>query len=171
MEKRTEHLRNNKFMDYWPLICLVLVAALGATAIAYNMHMEMHAWMHYFMGLLFCQFAMLKLFNVSGFADGFQMYDLIAKQSRSYALSYPYIELVLGLAYLAFLFPMATYIITIILTSIGTIGVIKALRKGMNTHCVCMGTILKVPLSTVTLSEDLGMGIMALLMLIRYIAE
>ena len=122
--------------------------------------------MHYFMGFLFCQFSLLKLFNIPGFADGFQMYDLIAKKSRTYALSYPLVELLLGLAYLSMFFPIATYLITIAFMLLGSIGVFKALKKGLDLYCPCMGTILKVPLSTVTLTEDLGMGAMALIMLI-----
>lgn len=157
---------NPKVSDYWPLISLILVASLAGTAISYSTQGEMLRWMHYFMGVLFCQFSLLKLFDVSGFADGFQMYDLLAKRSRIYAMTYPLIELALGLAYLSFIAPVATYAITITLMTIGSIGVVKALQNGLEINCPCMGTILKVPLSTVTLTEDLGMGIMALIMLV-----
>jgi hypothetical protein len=43
----------------------------------------------------------------------------------------------------------------------GSLGVINALRKGLDLECACMGTVLKVPLSTVALIEDLGMAAMA----------
>jgi hypothetical protein len=33
----------------------------------------------------------------------------------------------------------------------------------LDVRCACMGTILNVPLSTVTLTEDIGMGLMALI--------
>jgi hypothetical protein len=156
--------------DYWPLICLILVAALASCAVNYGIQGEPLDWMHYFMGFLFTQFALLKLFDISGFADGFQMYDLIAKKSRIYALSYPFIEFGLGLAYLSFVFPIAIYVITIILMTIGSIGVFITLQKGLDLYCSCMGNILKVPLSTVTLTEDIGMGLMALFMLISLMA-
>lgn len=155
-----------KLIDYWPLISLILVAALAGFAICYGNQQNFMNWMHYFMGLLFCQFAMLKLFDISSFADGFQMYDLIAKKNRYYALSYPFIELLLGIAFLSKIMPSVTYVLTIIFMSIGIIGVIIALRKGLNTYCACMGSVLKVPLSSVTLIEDIGMGVMALLMII-----
>ena len=156
----------NKIKRYWPLLVLVVVAILSATALSYGILTSSNAWMHYFMGILFCQFALLKLFHPSGFADGFQMYDLIAKKWRGYAYLYPLIELGLGLAYLSFIYPSVVYIITICVMAIGTIGVILALRKGLNIRCACMGTILDVPLSTVTLSEDIAMGLMACLMLL-----
>jgi hypothetical protein len=149
---------------YWPLFALIIVAALAAAALTFEKGFL--TWMHYFMGFLLCQFAMLKLFHPSGFADGFQKYDLVAKKSRLYAYLYPVIELGLGLAYLSLNYPILTYIVTILLMGIGIVGVIGALRKGLDVRCACMGTVLDVPLSTVTLSEDIAMGIMACGMLL-----
>ncbi|MCB1118349.1 MAG: hypothetical protein KDK65_00145 [Chlamydiia bacterium] len=143
--------------QYWPLICLIAVALLAGLAIGDGMSS--------FMGVLFCQFALLKLFDIPGFADGFAMYDLLAQRSRAYALTYPFIELALGLAYLSGFYPPATYIVTIVVMLFGSIGVLLSLKRGLNIHCACMGTALKVPLSTVTLVEDLGMALMAFAML------
>jgi hypothetical protein len=145
-------------MKYWPLFCLLVIATLAATALYWNIGM---GWMHYFMGFFLCQFAMLKLFRPKGFADGFQMYDLIGSRVRLYAYIYPLIELGLGLGYLSFFAPFWIYWITVIVLGIGAIGVILALIKGLNIRCVCMGTVLDVPLSTVTLIEDLVMVAMA----------
>ena len=58
-------------------------------------------WMHDFMGFFVVVFSMFKFFNMEGFADGFQMYDLLAKPFQPYAYVYPFIELALGLGYLA----------------------------------------------------------------------
>ncbi len=156
---------SNKTREYWPLISLIIVAVLAGTALCYGVNGGTLEWMHYVMGIFLCQFSLLKLFDISGFADGFQMYDLIAKRSRTYALAYPLIELALGLALLSFVYPVLTYLIIIVVMLIGTISVVKALREGLDINCPCMGTILNVPLSTVTLTEDAGMGIMALIML------
>ena len=158
--------RGGSINDYWPLISLIAISFLAACAISWKVQGQWMDWMHYFMGFFLVQFAMLKIFHPSAFADGFQMYDLIAKKSRFYAYCYPFIELGLGLAYLSFVFPIATYIITFIVMGIGSIGVIYALRRGLNINCPCMGSILDVPLSTVTLTEDLGMGLMSLAMLV-----
>ncbi len=149
---------------YWPLLALILVAALAALALCVGTSNP--NWMHFFMGIFLCQFAMLKIFHLQGFADGFQMYDLIAVKSRSYAYIYPFIELTLGLCYLAFVIPTAVYIITILILGTGAVGVIKALIQGLDVRCACMGTVLDVPLSTVTLTEDLGMVAMALTLLL-----
>ncbi len=86
-----------------------------------------------------------------------------------YAFVYPFIELGLGLLYLSFLWPVATYIATIIVFAFGTLGVLSALRDGLDIDCPCMGSILSVPLSTVTLTEDLAMVAMAGVMLLTVI--
>ncbi len=78
---------------------------------------------------------------------------------------YPFIELGLGLSYLAHLVPPVTYVVTIIVMLWGALGVFRALMKGLDLECACMGTVLKVPLSTVVLLEDLGMAGMAAEML------
>lgn len=147
---------------YWPLFALILVAALGALSLALNTG---RSWMPLFMGFIFCQFALLKLFHPSGFAEGFQKYDLLAKAFPPHAYLYPLIELALGLAYLGGFYPLLTSSLTIALMALGSIGVIRALRKGLDLRCACMGTVLDVPLSTVTLTEDIGMGLMALFLL------
>jgi hypothetical protein len=151
---------------YWPLAALILIAILAASFLYYGIGTEKNEWMHFFMGFFLCQFSMLKLFHPSDFADGFQMYDLIAKKSRTYAYLYPFIELGLGLSYLAFISPKTIALITILVFGLGIIGVIKALQKGLDVRCACMGTILDVPLSTVTLTEDIGMVLMAIFILL-----
>jgi hypothetical protein len=153
--------------DYLPLIVIVLIAILTAVALQWGQgRLEARMWMRYFMGIFLVIFAMLKLFDLAGFADGFQMYDLIAKRFRPYALAYPFIELLLGLASLAGVFPMLTNLVLLVIMVIGAMGVFDALRKGLDVACACLGTVLKVPLSTVAVIEDVGMATMAALMLL-----
>jgi hypothetical protein len=155
--------------DYLPLLMLGFVSLLVAAALwrSYGPGANPAHWMHDFMGFFLVVFALLKLFDLRGFADGFQMYDLLAKRFRPYAFVYPFIELSLGLGYLSFWRPTTVYLATIIVLGFGALGVINALRKGLDVECACMGTALKVPLSTVALIEDLGMGVMALAMYLR----
>ena len=152
---------------YIPLIVLVALALLAAAA----KQVDYGAWngrsaMHDFMGLFLLSFSMLKLFDLNGFADGFQKYDLLAQRSRPYALLYPFLELALALGYLSHWQPQAVYVATIILMSFGAVGVFYALAKGRDLTCACMGSSLSVPLSTVAVVEDVGMAVMALLMLL-----
>jgi hypothetical protein len=126
----------------------------------------MRSAMHDFMGLFLLLFSMLKLFDLPGFADGFQKYDLLAGRSRGYALLYPFLELSLALGYLSRWQPEAVYLATLILMTFGALGVFQALAKGSDLQCACMGSSLNVPLSTVAVVEDVGMAAMALAMLL-----
>ncbi|MDB6093936.1 MAG: hypothetical protein JWM32_1498 [Verrucomicrobia bacterium] len=163
------HAKSTHLADYLPLLVLLAVTALAATAKnrTYGGGFVGEAWMHDFMGFFLVVFAMLKLFDLPQFADGFQMYDLLAKPARPYAFAYPFIELALGLAYMADWRPGAVYPATVLVMGFGALGVINALRRGLDLYCACMGNILKVPLSTVALGEDLGMAAMAAVMWAR----
>ncbi len=158
-----------RWRDYLPLLALGFVSLLVAGALrrSYGPDANPAHTMHDFMGFFLAVFAPLKLFDLPGFADGFQRYDLLAKHFRPYALAYPFIELALGLAYFSFWRPTTVYLATILVLGFGALGVINALRRGLDVNCACMGNTLKVPLSTVALIEDLGMVAMALVMLLR----
>jgi hypothetical protein len=152
---------------YKPLIVVILVTLLASLALQISRGpWQVISWMQDFMGLFLVVFSMFKLFDISGFADGFSMYDILASRFKAYGLVYPFIELFLGLAYLARLFPIAIYSITAAIMIFGSIGVIKSVARGLDVHCACLGTVLKVPLSSVAIFEDLGMAVMALIMLL-----
>jgi hypothetical protein len=155
--------------NYLPLLVVLAIAASSASAKFrdYALTAGATSWMHDFMGIFLVIFAMLKLFDLAKFADGFQMYDLLAKRFRPYALVYPFIELGLGLGFLAEWRVDILYPVSIAVMCFGAAGVINALNKGLDVRCACMGNLLKVPLSTVALAEDLGMSAMAAVMWLR----
>ncbi|MGI9354741.1 MAG: MauE/DoxX family redox-associated membrane protein [Rhizobiaceae bacterium] len=160
--------RGTSLSEYWPLFALTAGSALAGFAIANGSGtVTMTSFMHGFMGVFLVIFALLKIFNLKGFKRGFKMYDLLSKQVKGYAFGYPFIELALGLAYLAHFMPVVTYVATIVVFAFGTLGVLSALREGLDIDCPCMGSILSVPLSTVTLTEDLAMVAMAGLLLVQ----
>lgn len=150
---------------YIPLFALILVSLFSSLSLMHGLEKNYFFGMHFFMGFFLCQFAMLKLFDLPGFVEGFKKYDILAKKSSAYAYVYPFLELLLGLLYFSFIYQLFTYCLTVFLMSFGAIGVIIALNKGLDVRCACMGTALNVPLSTVTLSEDILMGTMACAML------
>lgn len=158
--------KSAKISKYRPLLSLVVIACLAGLAIMYGSGGSPMHFMHYFMGIFLCIFAMLKLFHPDAFASGFAKYDIIGKRFRPYLYIYPYIELALGLGYLSFFMPAVVYSATIIVMIVGIIGVAGALKQGLNINCPCMGSVLDVPLSTVTLTENISMAAMAFLMLV-----
>src|SRR5882724_850004 len=132
---RTAHRHSlgpaSRWQDYLPLVVVIAVALLAATAlhVGESVPDRGHGWMLDAMGLFLAIFSMFKFFDLSGFADGFQMYDLLAKRARAYALFYPFVELGLALGYLARWRLPAVYGITVMVMLFGALGVIGALRR------------------------------------------
>lgn len=151
--------------DYRPLIVIAASIALAALALSASAF-SAHEAMRYFMGLFFLVFAMFKLFDVQGFVKGFAMYDLVAKRVRAYGYAYPFAELLLALLYLSGAYPLEAAWATLALMLVSAAGVLSNLRAGMDTRCACLGTLLNVPLSTVSVVENLGMAAMAAWMLL-----
>lgn len=114
----------------------------------------------------FLVFSAFKFLDPHGFADAYASYDLLAKRWHGYGFIYPFLELGLGLAYLFRVAPTATHLATIIVMGFSSLGVLAALRSKRRIVCACLGTVLNLPMSTITLVEDLGMVAMAALMLI-----
>lgn len=123
-------------------------------------------WMRWFMGVFFVVFAGFKFVGYKMFATMFAGYDVVAKRSTLYAYVYPFIELVLGLAYLFNFFGVARDAFTVVIMFVSAIGVYTEFKKRSGIHCACLGNVIKLPLSTTSLVEDLAMGLMALIMLI-----
>ena len=121
--------------------------------------------MRNFEGAFFIIFGAFKLLNWRGFVSAYQLYDIIARRSKPYAYAYPIIELALGIAYLAAYQLLLTSIITFLIMVVSTIGVAQALSKKQAISCACLGTVFKLPMTQVTLVEDLLMGVMALVMI------
>jgi hypothetical protein len=121
--------------------------------------------MIYFMGVFFVLVSALKFADWRGFAHAFSMYDILAKRSKVYAWLYPVIELFLGVSYLLRWNIKSVALVTLVLMVIGTIGVAKNLMSKNRVRCACLGTLIKIPLTKVTLIEDVVMGLMALMIL------
>lgn len=159
-------IANEQPATYFPLFLILayLLLAVGAFEWSQGAWDWMRA-MNHFMAGFFLVFSFFKLLDVPAFADSFSMYDLVAGQSRAYALAYPFIELALGLAYLARLAPTATNVVTLIVMGIGAIGVVRSLLAKRKIRCACLGAVFNLPMSTITLVEDILMAGMAAWML------
>jgi hypothetical protein len=127
---------------------------------------DWHTTMRYFMAGFFLVFSGLKLLNVRGFAKGYAKYDLLAARVSAYGLLYPFLELLLGLLYITNSYSFETNLFTVILMTFSGIGVVNKLLKREQFQCACLGTMINVPLTKITVVEDFGMAAMALLMLL-----
>ena len=122
--------------------------------------------MAYFMAGFFLTFSGFKMLDLNGVAAGYASYDLLAKKWHIYGFIYPFIEFLFGLGYLLHFESQIFNIAVFVTMSFSGIGVLQKLMKKEKFQCACLGTVIKVPLTKITLIEDLGMALMALLMLI-----
>ncbi len=151
---------------YWPLIVVILVAFLGGFAVTHQGTFGLMPLMINFMGFFFLFLSSFKFWDLLGFQKGFAMYDLLGKRLKAYGLIYPFLELLIAMGFLAhFALPFVS-LITVILMAFSALGVFKAVSAGLDIRCACMGTKLDLPLSTVSIVENLGMGTMAVFVFI-----
>ena len=121
--------------------------------------------MRYFMAGFFLVFSFFKMLDLRGFADSYRMYDVVAKAVPAYGFIYPFIELWLGMAYLIDFQPFFTNITTLVVMSVSLIGVVQSVLNKQKIQCACLGTVFNLPMTTVTIIEDLLMVAMASAML------
>lgn len=120
-----------------------------------------------FMGGFFLTFSFFKLLNLRGFVDAYQTYDVLARSVRAYGYAYPFIELGLGIAYLARIAPVVTSVVTLAVMLVSVVGVTQALLQKQRIQCACLGTVFNLPMTKVTFVEDALMAGMAVVMLVQ----
>ncbi len=152
--------------SYFPLILIVtyLLVVTGTIELAFGTWDWMRAMSH-FMAAFFLVFSFFKLLNLSAFASSYAGYDILAKNFPLYGYIYPWIELGLGLAFLTGWNPILVNVVTLVVMGISTVGVVQSLLAKRKIRCACLGAVFNLPMSYVTLIEDLTMAVMSLFMI------
>lgn len=158
------------FVTYKPIV-LVFSFITGVTLLVQFVTGTFNwmQWMNHFMAGFFLVFSFFKLLNLKGFAESYAMYDIVAKQFKSYGYLYAFIELGLGIAYLTSFNPLATNLVTVIVMSVSIVGVLKSVLNKQKIKCACLGDVFNLPMSTITIIEDALMIGMSLIMIIKMI--
>jgi len=170
--KKSEQAENKKgFLEtYQPLFVIIGLIFLPVFFIALkDLQIGEFVWqksMRHFMGGFFLVFSGFKFLDIKGFAQGYSTYDLLARSWFTYGYIYPFIELSLGLAYMIGYNPPLVNLVTLGVMTFSGAGVVQSVAKKRTIKCVCLGTIIDVPLTNVTIIEDFGMAAMALVMLL-----
>lgn len=151
---------------YRPLLLLLAYLGLVVAAESFRLgRFEPALVMRLLMGGFFVAFSFFKMLDLQGFSAAYRSYDLVARAVPAYGLVYPFIELGLGLAYLADLSPSWVNATTAVIMSVSLVGVLRAVLTKRAIRCACLGTVFNLPMSTVTIVEDGSMLVMALLAL------
>lgn len=149
------------FKTYKPLIIIFSYVFLISVAAQIYSGFNVHLFMNHIMAGFFIGLSFFKFLDLKSFAEAFSNYDPLAAKVRLYGFIYPFIELVLGLLFVSGIGLFYANILTIVVLSISTTGVIKILNTKSKFQCACLGAGFNLPLSYVTVTENLVMIIMA----------
>lgn len=152
------------FRDYSPLAAIITGIIIATVITCYYVGFTPDHMLGYSMGYFFIVFGLFKLIDLKNFAVGYAEYDLITQRIPAWAFIYPFIELSLGGLYLMGATDEQTLLTTISLSLLTVISVGIKLHKREVIHCVCLGNLLRVPLTYVSLVEYALMGLMAVAM-------
>ena len=144
--------------SYYPLL-LILLFLLGGTAlleVGAGVFDPMRAMRHFMAGF-FLVFGFFKLLNVSAFADAYRGYDVVAKVWPGWGFVYPFVEVLLGAGYLANVWPVAVNVVTLVVMGVSTVGVVQSVLNKRKIRCACLGTVFNLPMTAITIVEDVLM--------------
>ena len=165
-----EDSENRSWLEiYKPILLIfgyitVIALIAGNTGIGFNVMTAMRVFMSGF----FFTFSFFKFLDLTGFADSYATYDIIAKKFRVWGYLYAFIELALGFAYAVNFQPIITNLVTFIVMTISIIGVLQSVLNKRKIRCACLGAVFNLPMSTITIIEDALMIAMSGMMLLIY---
>ena len=165
-QKSVVELPEKSLSTYKPL--LLIVAFISGVSLSTQYPFDTFSgmlWMRHFMAGFFIVFAFFKLLNLKGFSNSYRMYDIVANKWKAWGLIYPFVELALGVLYLINIYSFETNLATAIILGVSSIGVIQSNLNKKKIKCACLGDVFNLPMSTVTIVEDLTMVGMAIIML------
>ncbi len=159
----------SKIKQLFPLF-LIFIYIIAGSLFLQKGNFSVTDFMFDFMGCFFIVFSFFKFLDYKGFPTAFAQYDPIARRALLYGKIYPFIETFLGIMFLTRWQLNLALIITIIVISLTTVGVIYALFDKNKINCACLGTALKLPMSEATLIENILMLFMSITMIFYQLA-
>ena len=162
-----QHVAEPGATSYRPVIALFAMTALLAMAAshaAFGSPFTTEA-LQWFGGFSMAVLALLKLQDVERFSTMFLNYDLLARRWVHYGYIYPFAEGLAGILMVAGVLNWLSVPIALFIGSVGAVSVFKAVYVDKRElKCACVGGSSSVPLGFVSLTENLGMIAMAVLM-------
>ena len=150
---------NYKLKDFTLLIVIfaLVIAFTVAMQLVYG-EGSFEFGMRMFMGAFFAIFGGFKLLNLRNFAMAYREYDLLAMRSKFYSYLYPFLEVGLAALYFANYGGLYRDVFTLVLMLFSALGVYLKVRKKEKIQCACLGMVFVLPMTWVTLIEDLLMA-------------
>ena len=156
-----------KATTYRPVLYLFAVAALTAIALSFGF-LGTITWqtLGWFISVSMILLGMQKLRDIEGFSTMFLNYDLLARKWVPYAYIYPFVETGAGILMTGMILTWLSAPAALFVAGIGAASVFKAVYiDKRELKCACVGGNSNVPLGFVSLTENLMMAGMAVVML------
>ena len=153
---------------YTPVIYLFAVAAATALALSIGF-LGTISWqtLGWFISVSMILLGMQKLRDIEGFTTMFLNYDLLARKWVPYAYVYPWVETGAGVLMTGMLLTPLAAPAALFIATVGAASVFKAVYiDKRELKCACVGGNSNVPLGFVSLTENLMMMGMAIVMLV-----
>ncbi|MCQ0972060.1 glutaredoxin [Paracoccus sp. TK19116] len=153
---------------YKPVIYLFAVAAATALALSIGF-IGAITWqtLGWFISISMILLGMQKLRDIESFSTMFLNYDVLARRHVPYAYVYPWVETGAGVLMTGMLLPWLAAPAALVISTIGAWSVFKAVYiDKRELKCACVGGGSNVPLGFVSLTENLAMMGMSIVMLV-----
>jgi copper chaperone CopZ len=160
--EKPEEAQVSWLITYKPLLIVFAFIFILSTAAQLKLTaFDAHLFMNHLMAGFFIGLSLFKFLDLKAFAESFSSYDPLAQRWLGYGYVYPFIEFALGLLFITGLALPIANVLTIVVLGISTLGVYKRLQSKSAFQCACLGTAFNLPLSWVTVSENVAMIVMA----------
>ncbi len=108
-----------------------------------------------FIGICLLVFGTVKVMAFNEFVDSFTKYDILAAKFKPYAQLYPLIEVGLGAILLTNPMNTQLQLFILLLEGISLLGSVRVSLGNKKLETINTGSIIKLPLSTITFSENI----------------
>ncbi|MDG2101545.1 MAG: cation transporter [Dehalococcoidia bacterium] len=166
---KSNKYKQGKLIDYIktykPILLALFFVVLLAVISSIERSFSYKEFFRFYMGYFFIIFSFLKLQNIKQFALSFSKYDPISQKFFKFGIIYPFLELLLGILFILNFLGLTINILTIIIFIPQTIGVIIKLKNNEKISCACVGTSTEIPISNLTILENIIMCLMAIYMI------
>ena len=159
--------------SYMPVIAIFATGLGLALAFAWFAGVPLLSWrvLGWFVSINMVLLGLQKLRDLESFTTMFLNYDLLAQRWVPYGYVYAFVETGAGLLMTATLWPWLSAPAALIVSTIGAVSVFKAVYVDKRElKCACVGGGSNVPLGFVSLTENLAMMGMSIVMLALLLA-
>lgn len=154
----------------WLNLIIIGTLIFGGVATYLSGYYELHVFLEYSMAAYFLAFGILQTVSLKKSAKMLQQYDPLAKRFPAYGYIYPILQILIGIGLLFWISPLIINAVAAIIVLINLVGVMNVLEEKKTVRCGCLGETMNVPVSWVTLTENIVMLLLCAGMVVYFFA-